>query len=268
MTSIIFRKKLLMLATITVLVTGLTLTTTFDDAEAKKDKNADVSVWDSTIVPEPFTGIFPVGGSGQISGNFAVETKDKKDTTIQVGLRAQDRFDGPIEPIKDVYIVPTGESTPGLRAWNFDFSIDAGSEYLGMQLEKEITTSNLEDFDVILEIKDAEKNKFKLDFDLDGVNANPVGPIVLSQQSWNIGFGFLDIPVDSEAYKISLSVLEDDGKKGKKIAKSKITVLVTDQVPEDGKLDICHKDKTKSVSVKSVAKHIEKHGDTIGPCTE
>jgi len=268
MTSTIFRKKLLMLATITVLVTGLTLTTTLDDAEAKKAKNADVSVWDSDIALDPFTGIFPIGGSGQIAGNFAVETKDKKDTTMQVGLRAQDRFDGPIEPIKGVYIVPTGESTPGLRAWNFDFSIDSGSEFLVTQLGKEITTSNLEDFDVVLEIKDAEKNKFKLDFDLGGVNANPVGPIVLSQQSWNIGFGFLDIPVDSEAYKISLSVLEDDGKKGKKIAKSKITVLVTDQVPEDGKLDICHKDKTKSVSVKSVAKHIEKHGDTIGPCTE
>ncbi len=36
MTKTIFGKKLLMLATITVLVTGLTLAATFDDAEAKK----------------------------------------------------------------------------------------------------------------------------------------------------------------------------------------------------------------------------------------
>ncbi len=38
MTKTIFGKKLLMLATITVLVTGLTLAATFDDAEAKKAK--------------------------------------------------------------------------------------------------------------------------------------------------------------------------------------------------------------------------------------
>ena len=49
MAKTIFGKKLLMLATITVLVTGLTLATTFDDAEAKKAKNTDVSVWDSVF---------------------------------------------------------------------------------------------------------------------------------------------------------------------------------------------------------------------------
>ena len=38
MTKTIFGKKLLMLATITVLVTGLTLAATFDDAEAKEAK--------------------------------------------------------------------------------------------------------------------------------------------------------------------------------------------------------------------------------------
>ena len=251
-----------MLATITVLVTGLTLATTFDDAEAKKVKNTDVSVWDSTVPADPFAGIFPVGGSGQIAGNFAVDTKAKKDTAIQVGLRAQERLLGPIVPIGDIYIAPTGLSG-GLRAWNFDFSVDSGTTFLETQLGKDLTTLNLEDFTVILEIKDAEKNKFTLDFDLGGANANPVGPIILIQQSWNIAFGFITIPVDSEAYKISVTVSND---KGKKVAKSKITVLVTDEVPEDGKINICHKEKTKSVSVKSVAKHIEKHGDTIGPC--
>ena len=256
-----------MLATITVLVTGLTLATTFDDAEAKKAKNTDVSVWDSSVSIDASKGIFPVGGAGQIAGNFAVDTKDKKDTAIQVGLRAQERLTGPIVPIGDVYIVPTGATTsPDRRAWNFDFSIDSGTTFLETQLGKDLTTLNLEDFTVILEIKDAEKNKFTLDFDLGGVSANPAGPIILVQQSWNIAFGFITIPVDSEVYKISVTVSEDDGKKGKKVAKSKITVLVTDEVPEDGKLDICHKEMTKSVKVKSVAKHIEKHGDTIGPC--
>jgi len=41
MTKTIFGKKLLMLATITVLVTGLTLAATFDDAEAKKAKTGE-----------------------------------------------------------------------------------------------------------------------------------------------------------------------------------------------------------------------------------
>jgi len=241
----------------------LTLATTFDDAEAKKAKNADVSVWDSSVPVDFVAGIFPITGAGQIAGNFAVDTKDKKDTTIQVGLRAQERFVGPIEPIGDIYIVPTGESPAGFPLWNFDFSIDSGTAFLETQLGKDLTTSNLEDFTVILEIKDAEKNKQTLDFDLGGAFANPAGPIILVQNSWNIGFGFITIPVDSEAYKISLTVSDD---KGKKVAKSKITVLVTDEVPEDGKIDICHKEMTKSVKVKSVAKHIEKHADTIGPC--
>ncbi len=259
----IFGKKLLMLATITVLVTGLMLATTFDDAEAKKAKFTDVSVWDSSVPLDPVTGIIPVGGAGQVAGDFVVDTKAKKDTAIQVGLRAQERLLGTITPIGDVYIAPTGATTgPDRRAWNFDFSIDTGTTFLETQLGKDLTTLNLEDFTLILEIKDAEKNKYTLDFDLD-LDSNPAGPIILFQQSWNIGFTFITIPVDSEVYKISVTVSDD---KGKKVAKSKITVLVTDEEPEDGKLNICHKGETKSVKVKSVAKHIEKHGDTIGPC--
>jgi hypothetical protein len=41
MTKITFGKKLLMLATITVLVTGLTMSASFDDAEAKKAKTGE-----------------------------------------------------------------------------------------------------------------------------------------------------------------------------------------------------------------------------------
>lgn len=41
MTTTIFGKKLLMIATITVMLSGLMLVTTFDDAEAKKDKTGE-----------------------------------------------------------------------------------------------------------------------------------------------------------------------------------------------------------------------------------
>ena len=70
MTKTIFGKKLLMLATITVLVTGLTLAATFNDAEAKKAKNADVSVWDSSVPTDFVAGIFPITGAGQITGKI------------------------------------------------------------------------------------------------------------------------------------------------------------------------------------------------------
>ena len=86
--------------------------------------------------------VFPITGGGQIAGNFAVDTYMKQDTAIQVGLRAQERFIGPFEPFGNVYFAPTGESTPGLATWNFDWSMDLGTTYLETQLEKDLTELN------------------------------------------------------------------------------------------------------------------------------
>lgn len=225
-----------------------------------QEENTDVSVWDSSVTINPFTGIFPIGGSGQIAGNFAVDTYDKKDTAIQIGLRAQDRFIGPIEPIGNVYFAAPGESSPGLATWNFDWSVDAGTPYLETQLGKDLTTLNLEDYTVILEIEDTDGNTFALDF---GAFPNPAGPVVLSQSSQNIGFNFIGLPLDSSAYDVSLSVSDD---KGRTLSESEITVVVTDEVPEDGKIDICHKTKkTINVSVNALIAHLN-HGDTVGSC--
>jgi len=227
---------------------------------ANQQNDSDVSVWDSTVPVDPFAGIFPIGGAGQIAGNFAVDTNTKKDTAIQVGLRAQERFVGPIEPIGDIYFAATGESTPGRATWNFDWSLDFGTSFLETQLGKDLTAQNLEDFDVVLEITDSDGNQFLLDF---GAFPNPVGPIVLSQSSQNVGFGFIGLPIDSQAYDISLAV---ENSKGRTLAESEITVVVTDEVPEDGKIDICHKGKeTINVSVNAITEHL-KHGDSIGPC--
>lgn len=232
-----------------------------------QETNSDVSIWKSPGDGGPTTslpdGIFPIGGSGQIAGNFAVDTYDKKDTAIQIGLRAQERFVGPIDPIGNVYLAPIGESPAGFPLWNFDFSIDSGTSYLGEQLGKDLTALDLEDFTVVLDISDSEGNTYALDFDLDDTNANPFGPIILSQNSWNLGFGFITIPVDSDSYDITLTVSND---KGKTLSESEITVVVTDQVPEDGKIDICHKGKkTINVSVNAITAHLN-HGDSIGPC--
>ena len=247
----------------TTLLTIL-IATTFAIALAPQimaqDENTDVSIWKSPGDGGPTIsfpdGIFPIGGSGQIAGNFAVDTYETEDNAIQVGLRAQDRFLGPIEPIGNVYFASPGESSPGLATWNFDWSLDAGTTYLETQLGEELTALNLEDFTVILEIIDNDGNTFALDF---GDFPNPAGPIVLSQSSQNVGFAFIGLPIDSVVYDITLTVSDED----ETLSESDITVVVTD---EDGKIDICHKaKKTINVSVNAITAHLN-HGDSVGAC--
>ncbi len=85
--------------------------------------------------------------------------------------------------------------------------------------------------------------------------------MILNQQSWNIGFGFIEVPLDLEAYVINLSVA--DGKKT--LAESEITVVVSDVYPVGETVDVCHKGKTETVSAQAVVAHL-KHGDTLGSC--
>lgn len=237
----------------------ITAPLTSQTVSAKLALNSDVSVWDSVLSPDAGAGIFPIGGAGQIAGNFVVDTQTKKDTAIQVGLRAQERFVGPIEPFQNVYLTPTGEAPAGSPLWNFDFHLDSGTEFLETQLGEDLTALDLEDFIVVLEIKDLEKNVWTLDL---GDFPNPDGPIILSQNSWNIGFGFIDIPIDSKSYDIKLTVSND---KGRIISESKITVVVTDEIPVDGKITLCHKERTITVPVHLLQNHL-KHGDTFGAC--
>jgi hypothetical protein len=53
----------------------------------------DVSVWDSGLALDLGAGIFPVGGAGQLNGEFTTAER----LGIQIGLRAQERFVGPLE---------------------------------------------------------------------------------------------------------------------------------------------------------------------------
>jgi len=249
----------------TILMVGLLAAITIllvpQAVSANQDIHNDVSVWDSDVPIDVLTGIYPIGGSGQIDGHFVVDTTTKKDTAIQVALRAQDRFVGPIESMKNIYLASPGESDPGLATWNFDWSVDMGSEFLENQLGKDLTSQNLRDFSAIIEITDNNGNSKELDFALFPF---PAGPIVLSQSSQNIGFDFIGLPIDSDVYDIALTI---SNAKGKTIAESEIKVVVTDEVPEDGKINICHKDKkTINVSVNAIKSHL-KHGDTIGACT-
>jgi hypothetical protein len=80
MTKTIFRKKLLMLATITVLVTGLMLTATFNDAEAKKDK-APKAPSTKTLNCKDNVGAFVSLGIDAFGGPF-VSTGESKCKSI------------------------------------------------------------------------------------------------------------------------------------------------------------------------------------------
>ena len=159
------------------------------------DFETDVSVWDSAVVVDIGNGIYPIGGSGQVSGDFAVDTFLEEDMGIQVGLRAQERFFGPTLPtIDNVYYAEVGESLGGLATWNFDWSLDFGSTYLETQLGTILVPKNMQDFDVILSLDNdpSEATDF-VDLDLVLINAlQSKDPVVLDQQSWNMEFGFLE----------------------------------------------------------------------------
>lgn len=260
-----------LLAAITILLVPQTVS-------ANQDTNTDVSVWDSTVSFDLSSGIIPIGGSGQVPGAFTVDTFEKKDTAIQVGLRAQERGIGTLEPIDNVYFAPMGmdPSNPTRASWNFDWSLDFGTSDIAQgdletQLDKNLTALNMKNFEIILEITNQDGNvvsNFNLNDVVDLVYATPEN-VVLYQQSWNTQFSFINLPQPesgepSVSYDIALVVSND---KGKKIAESDITVVITDDVPEDGKINICHKDKkTINVSVNAITAHL-KHGDTIGACT-
>ena len=84
--------------------------------------DADASEWSSATAPVPGV-ILPIGGSGQVNGNFTL--LDDPDTGIQIGLRANDRFSPvPLPNVDADYTAQAGESGPGLTTWNYDVHID------------------------------------------------------------------------------------------------------------------------------------------------
>jgi PEP-CTERM motif len=91
----------------------------------------NVSVWDSTVASDPANGIFPIGGSGQVNGGFIIDTVNDRpipDASVQVGIRAQKRFFGPVLPrTGNVFEAELGESSPGRATWNYDIHIDLRS---------------------------------------------------------------------------------------------------------------------------------------------
>ena len=96
-------------------------------AMATVTAGADASVWDSAV---PVTAtLFPIGGSGQLNGEFILDTVDLGGSVLQVGIRAQERFVGPsLTRVGNVYFATPGTSGGGSGAtWNYDIHIDFGT---------------------------------------------------------------------------------------------------------------------------------------------
>ncbi|MEO1087574.1 MAG: hypothetical protein AAFY88_25325, partial [Acidobacteriota bacterium] len=92
----------------------------------------DASVWDSAVPQpvDPATGtVFPIGGSGQVNGEFILETVDLGDSALQVGIRVQERFIGPVLPrAGTAFFAESGSpNADGRATWNYELHLDFGT---------------------------------------------------------------------------------------------------------------------------------------------
>ena len=153
----------------------------------------DASEWSSDTASGP--GIFPIGGSGQINGEFTIAERNG----IQIGLRAQQRFVGPLDatPTKNrkvgIYEAATGFSDENDRAtWNYDWHVDL-REARGVAAGK-----TLVDYDLTLETDIADLTVFGFSLPLDLTFGGFIpDDTVLYQSSQNPKFG--NPPFDATA---------------------------------------------------------------------
>jgi hypothetical protein len=127
---------------------------------------ADASVWDSAV-PQA-APVLGVGGSGQVNGEFILDTVDLGASAIQIGIRAQERFQGPtLQRIGNVYFADPGTNFSGGGVegalWNYDFHLDFGTgdgdtTVAGESFESEVLKSlaplNMRDYTVELLLDD------------------------------------------------------------------------------------------------------------------
>lgn len=91
----------------------------------------DASSWTSSLLLDPANGIYPVGGSGQVNGQFSLANGPANGGEYEIALRASLRGLGTLQGFDDGEIVhyyaPVGTSTVNNivgSKWNFDYSID------------------------------------------------------------------------------------------------------------------------------------------------
>jgi hypothetical protein len=144
----------------------------------------DASIWDSTIPPSP--GIIPIEGSGQINGEFTTAER----LGIEIGLRAQQRFEGTIEATPNqngkvgIYEAETGTSDAlGRATWNYDWHVDLRNA------QGVAAGTALDDYELTLET-DIGSTLFGFTVPLDLTFGGSIpGDTVLYQSSQNPSFG-------------------------------------------------------------------------------
>lgn len=171
---------MLALATASTAVAGR-----LDSGPGEISVGVDVSVWDSTVPVDAVAGIFPIGGNGQINGEFTVAER----LGIEIGLRAQKRFVGPLAATPSmnrmvgIYEAVTGVSdTSGRATWNYDWHVDLRNA-LGVA-----AGTTLADYDLTLET-DMFASQFGFAVPLDLTFGVLPGNTVLYQVSLNPVFG-------------------------------------------------------------------------------
>jgi hypothetical protein len=148
-------------------------------------------------------------GSGQFNGEFVTA----EGQGVQLGLRAQERFEGLLDVTPangdrvGVYEAETGDTGGNNATWNYDFHVDL-SDATGRHAGK-----TLSDYRLVLEQDFTEENLFG-ELGSDPVELPMVAGICdtdtfdaddLCQQSWNPGFGNDDFDPDVEdAYTLRL----------------------------------------------------------------
>lgn len=196
------KKQLIFLIIIGLLAMGIMAGTALANKAGSLGKisvGTDVSEWEI--------------GSGQINGEFVVSEIQG----IELGLRIQERFEGPITVIGDrgnrvgVYEASTGESSANRATWNYDFHVDLSNA------KGNARGRTLDEYRLVLEQDYTEQSLFRIPDVFDGLGFDPVElpfpgvcdpstlTATLCQQSWNPTFGNTDFDLDEErTYKLRL----------------------------------------------------------------
>ena len=208
------------------------------------------SIWSSAVGLDLANGIIPVGGAGQIPGHFQISRGRTKTGDVEIGIRAQERFIGPLPPQGKKYFADAGMTTlPDRALWNFDFHLDFGANLSEVvdgvpTLAVGPTNHTAGDFQVLMSVDcDPARNTKPVQFSLSGAGGIPANA-KLFQKSWNMGFAFLNgvclaqgittgFPFNSTGeYEVALEVREikaqspNNSSNGKVVAKVQMFVVV------------------------------------------
>jgi hypothetical protein len=187
-------------AFLAIVLLGFATNSAFTSAHAKGPASGpghvligiDASEWDSGTPLNPGAGIIPIGGAGQVNGEFTVAERNG----VQIGLRAQQRFVGPLMAVPNtnnkigLYEAAAGFQS-GAATWNYDWHIDLRNAF-GVA-----AGTTLGDYTLELETDIATETLFGLTLPLDLTFGGLVpGNTVLYQGSQNPVFGNASFDAD------------------------------------------------------------------------